>query len=276
MAKVILLTGNHPRHLYLAGYLSNFQDIVGWIIEDRGEFLPDINSYTKDTLLNELCSLHFNSRYEAEKKFFIDDSSVEINASDFYSKISKNIIRCTEEDLNSPRVSSFIKSITADIAISYGTHILQNSILNLLPFEKYNIHGGISPWYRGTITHFWPSYMLEPQMTGVTMHRLTSVLDGGPVIHQNSGILNRGDGLHDLGCRTLKSFISEMPEVINKIVLGKYSLINQKSSGKLWLDSDWHPNHLKIIYKFFEDKIVDYCLDNDMYKVRKKIVRLIN
>lgn len=67
-----------------------------------------------------------------------------------------------------------------------------------------------------------------------------------------------------------------MPEVINKIVLGEYSLINQKSSGKLWLDSDWHPNHLKIIYKFFEDKIVDYCLDNDIYKVRKKIVRLIN
>jgi hypothetical protein len=33
---------------------------------------------------------------------------------------------------------------------------------------RWNIHGGLSPWYRGAITHFWPSYMLEPQLTGMS------------------------------------------------------------------------------------------------------------
>ncbi len=276
MSKLLLLTGNHPRHLYLAGLLANFHDVVGWVIEDRGEFLQTTSKYSEDISLNKLCSLHFKKRYLAEKRFFLDDSNIDIKASNFYTNVSKNIIRCSKKDLNSLSISNFINGITADISITYGTHILDNSILNLLPIEKYNIHGGISPWYKGCITHFWPSYLLEPQMTGLTMHRLTAVLDGGPILHQNTGILVRGDGLHELSCRTVKSFFSELSEIINKISLREYTLISQKSSGKLWLSSDWDPNHLKVIYNQFEDKIVDYCLDNDISKVRKKIIRLIN
>ena len=276
MSKLLLITGNHPRHLYLAGILSQFHDVVGWVIEDRGEFLRPESNYSEDALLNELCAIHFKARYLAEKRFFIDDSTININSSNFYSNVSKNIIRCSKKDLNSLSISNFINGLYPDIAITYGIHILDNSILNLLPIEKYNIHGGISPWYRGSITHFWPSYMLEPQMTGLTMHRLTAVLDGGPILHQNTGVLVRGDGLHELACRTVKSFISELSEVIERIDLKDYLLINQKSSGKLWLSTDWNPNHLRLIYDQFEDKIVDYCLDNNLFKVRKKIIRLLN
>ena len=111
-------------------------------------------------------------------------------------------------------------------------------------------------------------------MTGMTMHRLTPVLDGGEIIHQNSGELVRGDGLHILASRTVKSFFEETPKVVQSISKGDYSLAPQKSSGKLWLASDWHPNHLKIIYEYFEDKIVDYCLDNKIEKVTKNLVRL--
>ena len=276
MSKLLLITGNHPRHLYLAGLLSQFHDVVGWVIQERGDFLKPESNYSVDESLNELYSLHFKGRYLAEERFFMDDSTININSSKFYSNVSKNIIRCSKKDLNSLSISNFISGICPDIAITYGTNILDNSILNLLPIEKYNIHGGISPWYRGNITHFWPSYMLEPQMTGLTMHRLTAILDGGPIIHQNTGILVRGDGLHELACRTVKSFFSELSEVIDRIASKDYLLINQKSSGKLWLSSDWNPNHLRLIYNQFENKIVDYCLENNIFKVRKKIIRLFN
>ena len=33
MASLLLITGNHPRHFYLAGCLSKSHDIVGWIID---------------------------------------------------------------------------------------------------------------------------------------------------------------------------------------------------------------------------------------------------
>ena len=63
MSKLLLITGNHPRHLYLAGILSQFHDVVGWVIEDRGEFLqPELN-FSGDKSLNELCSHHFKERY---------------------------------------------------------------------------------------------------------------------------------------------------------------------------------------------------------------------
>ena len=93
MSKLLLITGNHPRHLYLAGILSQFHDVVGWVIEDRGEFLPPESNYSEDASLNELCAIHFKARYLAEKRFFIDDSTINIYSSNFYSNVSKNIIR---------------------------------------------------------------------------------------------------------------------------------------------------------------------------------------
>ena len=61
---------------------------------------------------------------------------------------------------------------------------------------KWNIHGGLSPWYRGGVTHFWPSYLLEPEYTGMTLHELTNDIDGGGIIHQNISSLNIKDGIH--------------------------------------------------------------------------------
>ncbi len=274
MSKIFLITGNHPRHFFLAWTLAKTNDLVGWVIEDRGDLIPKNLIDHEDLNLRELYTMHFKKRYDAEYRFFIEEPSIDMESKKFISSICPNIKNVSKEELNGPSVIEFITSLDIEIAFSYGCHILQNHILQRLPSEKYNFHGGISPWYRGCITHFWPSYMLEPQMTGMTMHRLTPVLDGGEIIHQNSGELVRGDGLHSLTSRTVKSFFEETPKVVQSISKGDYSLAPQKSSGKLWLASDWHPNHLKIIYEYFEDKIVDYCLDNKIEKVKKNLVRL--
>ena len=151
---------------------------------------------------------------------------------------------------------------------------IKNKTLEELPKKSFNLHGGISPWYRGSITHFWPSYFLEPQMTGMTLHQLTKDLDAGGIVHQNSGVLERGDGIHDLSCRTLKSFITELPFVINKILKDDFQLSTQKSSGKLWLNSDWRPEHLKLVYEYFNNKIVDYVLDNLDHSIKKTIIKM--
>ena len=47
----------------------------------------------------------------------------------------------------------------------------------------------LSPWYKGTATHFWPSYFLEPEFTGVAIHELSKKIDSGPLVHQVSGDL---------------------------------------------------------------------------------------
>ena len=102
------------------------------------------------------------------------------------------------------------------------------------------------PFYRGAGPHFWPSYLLEPQMTGVSMHDLTDAIDGGAVVHQSVGVLTRGDGLHELSCRATSGFAAELPEVLVRAFDGRLMPLQpQKTTGRLWRSVDFRPAHLR-------------------------------
>ena len=42
--------------------------------------------------------------------------------------------------------------------------------------------------------------------------------------------------------------------------------VKQKSNGRIWTNSMWYPDMLKIIYDVFDDKINKYCLENKRIK----------
>jgi methionyl-tRNA formyltransferase len=153
-------------------------------------------------------------------------------------------------------------------------HILSPAVLDAVTGARWNIHGGLSPWYRGAITHFWPSYMLEPQLTGMTVHELTAKIDGGAIVHQSVADLVSGDGIHDLACRAVLSVSRELPELLERASAGTISPPTpQKTSGKLWLGSDWRPEHLRLIYDLYENRVVDRYLAGQFEKRSPPLVR---
>ena len=132
------------------------------------------------------------------------------------------------------------------------------------------MHGGLSPWYRGVITHFWPSYMLEPEYTGVTLHELTEDIDGGDIIHQTVAEINIKDGIHENACRLVKNFSDKLPKLLKKKLLKKKLLpIKSNTTGRIWTGRMWSPIHLKLIYKVYNDKINKYCIENKKIKKQK-------
>lgn len=171
--KVIFLTGSHPRHASIARELHDAGLLSGLVIEDRGLHIP-VSSDDLQEDLKKLFKLHFDKRNVAENIFFNDS---------VFPDVEK--LHITKEELNTYKVQSFIENSNPDLLLSYGIHFLSNKTINSGKCEAWNIHGGLSPWYKGAITHFWPSYFLEPQMTGMTIHDLTQNLDGGAVVHQN-------------------------------------------------------------------------------------------
>ena len=44
--------------------------------------------------------------------------------------------------------------------------------------------------------------------------------------------------------------------------------------GKLYLKSDWKPEMLRVIYEFFDDKIVDLYLDNKIKCPKPKLIKI--
>ncbi len=259
---IALLTGDHPRHKYLADSFSKTFDNVIWIIQKREKFVPEIDKNFNHEI-RKLQKIHFEKRSAAENKFFSS------TAGDITKNKNNQMFEINKEDISNGSLKKILLKINFKFLISYGVQKIPDNILNDLKGYKWNIHGGLSPWYRGSITHFWPSYMLEPEYTGMTLHETTKDIDGGRIIHQTISELNIQDGIHENACRVVKNFSDSLPKLLIKNLKKKRKLVGIKNntSGRIWTKKMWSPIHLKIIYKIYDDKINKYCLEN------KKIVK---
>ncbi len=261
--RIALVTGDHLRHRYLRKSLGVDYEIH-WIQEERENFIPEPPEDCSDQI-KKLFKIHFEKREKSENQFFKDDSFE--NFENDYKLEGKHF---------NQNLHKIIKNIKPDIIISYGCNKIHNDTLKIAKYYCWNIHGGLSPWYRGTITHFWPSYFLEPQFTGMTIHNTTAEIDGGGIIHQTSCDIFGGDGIHDHACRNVKYLCDNLAMILNSLInMKKVEAINQKTTGKIWTNEMWNPNHLKLVYELFDDKINQYCIDNGLLDRKPKIYSIL-
>lgn len=253
---ILLITGDNLRHKYMVAQLSKICDVVGWIGEIRPDFMPEPPASLSPHIKSLFCH-HFEMRQKAEHDFFAGDSLIP-------ASLPQLIV--AQEDLNGPAVHEFLRQHPADIVLSYGCHFIEEATMAELPHARFlNIHGGLSPWYRGTRTHFWPVYFLEPQMVGFTLHETQKHLDGGEILFQNSYQPVRGDTLHYIACRTTTDFAQKLGERLahcdhKALPRG----IKQKNTGRLFFNAEWRPEHLRLIYDFYNDAVVDALLDGEI------------
>ena len=261
---IVAITGDHPRHHYVLRRLAQTGLVTGWISEAREAHVPEPDD-SLSTELKDLFRLHFGRRAEAEHRFFGDP--------DAGAAADVDRLVVTAEAVNGDAVHRFLQAKAPRLIFAYGCHMLSAETLSRSGQYAWNVHGGLSPWYRGVATHFWPSYMLEPQMPGMTQHEMTETVDAGGIIHQTAADLVPGDGLHDLACRTVQSFADALPEVVARVLdrPGHVAGARQKTNGRLWLARAWRPEHLLVIYKLFDDRIVDHCLEGDLVGAMPKL-----
>ena len=158
--KILLITGNHPRHFYLIKKFQKTSFDLSLIIEKRKDkFMPLIKKSYKSNI-RKLYKLHFNKRNIAEKKFF-GNSELNKKNINFLSYVNRR-------DFKNGKLKKIISKDKFDILITYGCGLINNDILKMIKLHTWNVHGGLSPWYRGGATLFWPSYMLQPEYTGMT------------------------------------------------------------------------------------------------------------
>lgn len=263
--RIVLMCGSHMRHLYIAEKLYKEDRLAGLVIEKREEFLPqppaNLSQRDKDNFV-----LHFTERDKAERKFF---GGVDAD------EILKNVpvLEVTMAELNSEKTIEFVKNANADMLITYGIHKVTDDIINCYEGKSFNIHGGLSPWYRGNTTLFWPFYFLKPNWAGMTIHRLTQRLDGGEILHHSVPKLEYGDKMHEVACKAVMKVADDICGILACLDQGAELICQpQKSTGKLFLSNDWTPQTLRVIYELFEDKIVDRYLDGELEQSTPSLV----
>jgi len=98
---------------------------------------------------------------------------------------SNNIPLYYSEDFQSTKdLLALVKNFGPQMLFSfYYRKIIPNEVLSIPTYGGINLHGSLLPRYRGCAPANWVIINDEPK-TGVTLHRMTSKLDAGPIIAQ--------------------------------------------------------------------------------------------
>lgn len=260
--KVLLLTGSHPRHLYIVNKLAELGIVGAHVMEVRESFVPQPPANLEE--LNRLNFIrHFEDRDEAEHSHIKGHEKVIIDIP---------TLHVTLEQLNSEETIKWVAKQSFDIMISYDVHKLSNKLLDVMPEHSWNIHGGLSPWYKGNTTLFWQFFMLRPNWAGMTVNRLSSCLDAGDIVHHSAPKLAFGDGLHDVACKAVVQVAEDLTKILANESLEKVVNHSQKTNGKLWGGTDWMPQHLRFVYNQYQNDIVDQFLDGKLPKIDPPII----
>ena len=264
--KVLLISGSHPRHQSVHSQILENFDICGMVVYEREELIPPPPEGIHQRDSNNFIR-HFAERYETEKYYFGKSSYKQK-----YAGINR--IDCNSPDeFNSVRVSQFVEKLNADICIIFGTCLIKEPLFSALPENKVNIHLGLSPWYKGSATLFWPFYNLQPNHAGATIHQIVAAADAGPIIHQSIPELKKGDGIHDVGAKTVIQASHDMIKLLKKFEEdGKFIEVMQKKIGRLYLSTQFRPEHLRVIYDLYENKMVDEFLNGNLTNPSPKLI----
>ena len=271
---VLVIIGDHPRNLGLLKKLSKQKDIIigGLILFKREDMIPNPPTYL-DNKVKKLWKIHFQKRYNSEKKFFNSDNSI-------INNISNKIVINNEKKFYSLEVMNFVKNFKFQACFITGIPIIKEPLLSLLPTNTVNLHLGLIPNYKGAVTMFWPFYFLEPTMAGTTYHIIGKHVDTGEILHNNVPVLKKGDGIHDVACKAILAAHKDIPKVIKEIKKRlKHKMKPKKDyslrhKGKLFRKVDWKPEMLNLIYNVFNDKIVDEYLNHKIKCKKPKLIKL--
>ncbi len=89
------------------------------------------------------------------------------------------------------RLAKLLKPYDADLFWVFGfLRILPEEVFNMPPLGTVNAHAGLLPKYRGPNPIGW-AFRNDDGQVGWTIHRMTSEVDGGPILAQ--GALSYGD-----------------------------------------------------------------------------------
>jgi methionyl-tRNA formyltransferase len=254
--RLLIISGSHPRHLFTVEPLQKLGFETLMIQIQRENFLPDLPSglQNRDAVNFQR---HFKERKSAEENYFQQPGSSEVRR--------HPVLKINQEDLHSKRVVSEIEKFSPDIAVVFGSGLIRDPLLGMLPTHTINLHLGISPEYKGSATLFWPFYMLEPQFAGFTIHKVVAKIDAGGIYSQGVPELNLSDGIHDVACKTVLRAQAELFRLVSHLAKdGEVNLALQKRTGKLWLSSDFSPAHLRIIYDTFDNDLVRAHLNGEI------------
>ena len=246
--KVIIITGNSKRHEHFVTVIENEFEVKKVYAEEKFDYVRAFSN----TLASNTIKNYFNTRDKNEQRYF------------GRSKAKSEIEYISKGALNTPQLIDEINTINADYILLFGSSIIKDPILNAYNQRVINLHLGLSPYYRGSGTNFWPLVEGKPECVGATIHLAVLQLDAGPILHQirPEGLLSM-DNIHDIGNKTILTAVKQLPNIIMAFRNGEVRLQMQNlSESKCYLRKDFNVESLLVAQSNFENEMIAKYLVN--------------
>jgi len=263
MISVVILTSGSNRHKYFVNNLSRYFKVLGVVSEKKRPITIFDNKEE-----NEISKKHFFQRDLAESLYFKDH--------DLFCVSDSEILNLENTQINSLETFDWVKSKNPDFVILFGTSIIRAPLLTYFENKIINMHLGLSPYYRGSGTNFWPLVNNQPECIGATIHLAILKVDAGAILAQVRPLPVGGDNCHDLGCKTIIAGTHTMINCINlyndkKIIPTSQNL----TGGFVYKKSDFNPSAVLKMWENFENGMIkSYITDKDLRDRKYPIINL--
>jgi phosphoribosylglycinamide formyltransferase 1 len=252
MTTAIVLTSTFPRHRFVVNRLTEALDVLG-VWQEQKSFRPEQYAQTAEDEL--VIAHHFRDRDASEERYFATDFQMQLSRSALCRKVAA-------DGCNEVGELETMRGLAPDVVLVFGTGILRPALLDAFDGRILNLHLGLSPYYRGAGTNFWPLVNREPEYVGATIHYLDTGIDTGPIVaHVRPGI-RRKDGPHDIGNRTIIAATAIFAEAALAHHRHGLATVPQSGVGRLFQRKQFNADAVRQLHRQFETGMIDEYLKN--------------
>jgi len=221
------MTADSRRHRFVAGRLVRTLDLVGVVSEKKRTAVDD--GVPRSEVDREVIDQHLRERNEVERRLLGDCEFPKVERLDL-----------DHSGLNAPSTLAWIEQRNPDFVLLYGTGIIRPPLLSVYEGRMVNMHLGLSPYYRGAGTNFWPLVDGIPACVGCTIHLAVEKVDAGAMLAQVRPMPEAQDRAHELGTKAIVAGVEALADCLLRYAHGSLQPQTQDTSiGKVYRRSDF-------------------------------------
>ena len=229
--RIMILCGRSPRHLYVANALCKAAEVTAIVQEMSTEWRMKtlLRKFRPDNLARKLWRwLRDRRRYigNQEAAYFFPDSAAYLECPELLH---------TVPHINHRRMVELAHTLKPDLICVFGTSLIRDTaLLQAGRLGMINLHGGLSPEYRGADCTFWALYNEQPDQVGCTLHFIDAGIDTGRLIAHVSPEVHEGDQELELFWRATRDSAGVYAEAIQRLAQGEALGVTQPGKGRLY------------------------------------------
>ena len=228
--RLMILCGRSARHLHVANTLCRAGDALAIVQETGGEWnlKKTLKKLRPDNLFRKAWRwLRDRRRYTGnpEAKFFFPHGEPRLDHPELVREVPH---------INHPEVAKLARELKPDLICVFGTSLIRGDLLKEGRLGIINLHGGLSPEYRGADCTFWALYNGEPEKVGCTLHYIDAGIDTGRLIAHISPEVREGDSELVLFWRAVRDSAEVYAEAVARLAQGEQLGMVQPGKGRLY------------------------------------------